>query len=389
MTTSLERDPAGSLRSTHHASGHSVDFGRNLCLVLGLPFDVIDLETAVCRVRSAVALRTRLFISTPNTNFVVAAMRDEAFRDSVFHSDLSLMDGMPLVWVARLMGIAIPQRVSGSDLFEALRREGAPPISVYFFGGKPGAAATAASKVNAARGAMRCVGFDEAGFGTVEQMSDQATIERINATGADFLVVSLGAAKGQAWIEHNLSRLTPPVVSHLGAVVNFVAGSVNRAPIWVRNSGLEWLWRVKEEPHLWKRYAVDALAFARLGATFVLPQIARRQLFKARNGNQVEADAIVIESNTESLIELGGTLCGTEEIKLRELCVSFASQPHALLLDFNRVTSIDNKWSAVLAMLFSHRARCGLAVGARAISTPVGRALGYFGVAWMIGTKIS
>lgn len=384
MTTSLERDPATSLRSTHHASGHSVDFGRNLCLVLGLPFDVIDLETAVCRVRSAVALRTRLFISTPNTNFVIAAMRDEAFRDSVFHSDLSLMDGMPLVWVARLMGIAIPQRVSGSDLFEALHREDSVPISVYFFGGQPGAAATAAAKVNAAGGPMRCVGFDEAGFGSIEQMSDQETIERINASGADFLVVSLGAAKGQAWIEHNLSRLNAPVVSHLGAVVNFVAGSLSRAPVWVRAAGLEWLWRVKEEPHLWKRYVVDAWAFGRLLLTSVLPYVVRSKLFKPSIGEHIDIDSVPVESATQSSIELGDAMCGVDPGKLKKLCASSASASRALSLDFSGVASIDSTAASYLAILFSHRERCGLVTGTFGIKKSVSNSIRQLGADWFI-----
>lgn len=375
MTTSLERNSAASLRSTHHASGHSVDFGRNLYLVLGLPFDVIDLETAVCRIRSAVELRTRLFISTPNVNFVIAAMRDEAFRDSVFHSDLSLMDGMPLVWVARLMGIAVPQRVSGSDLFEALRRKGAPPISVYFFGGKPGAAATAAATINAAGGAMRCVGFDEAGFGSVAQMSDQATIDRINVSEADFLVVSLGAAKGQAWIEHNQSRLTTPVLSHLGAVVNFVAGSVIRAPAWLRGAGLEWLWRVKEEPYLWKRYIYDAIVLGRRLTTTVLPYAAKTLLFKA---NAIELNApssIVTRQDTKVLIRLNGPLCGTETKMLQEMCVEFSSDPKNLSIDFSGVTSIDSRSGAILEVLFSHRTRCGLVFGVEGVSRSVSKDL--------------
>ena len=195
MTTSPDLDPAASLRSTHEASGHSVDFGRNLCVVLGLPFDAIDLDTAVARIRAAVASRTRLFISTPNTNFVVAAMRDRAFRDSVFHSDMSLMDGKPLVWAARLMGIPVPERVSGADVFEALGRPGSAPMSIYLFGGQPGIAARAAANINDAHGPLSCVGFDDAGFGRVEDMSDDATIDRINASGADFLVVARPRAK--------------------------------------------------------------------------------------------------------------------------------------------------------------------------------------------------
>ena len=387
MTTSSEPDPVPPLRSTHQASGHSVDFSRNLCLVLGLPFDVIDLDTAVARIQSVVASRTRLFMSTPNTNFVVAAMRDSAFRNSVFHSDLSLMDGMPLVWVARLMGIEIPQRVSGSDLFEALRREGSPPISVYFFGGQPGAAATAAAAINEANGPMRCVGFDDAGFGSVEAMSDQATIERINASGADFLVVSLGAAKGQAWIEHNLSRLNTPVVSHLGAVVNFVAGTLNRAPTWVSRAGFEWLWRVKEEPHLWKRYAVDALIFAGLLVSDVFPFVAKNMFGSLSADGEVVFESKIVESDNELLMQLSGALCRPESVKLKELCAAHTSTAQSLSIDLSGVTLLDLEAAAILAILCSHRLRCGLPTTVRGTPSPIKNTIGQFGVAWMLENR--
>jgi N-acetylglucosaminyldiphosphoundecaprenol N-acetyl-beta-D-mannosaminyltransferase len=387
MTTSPDIEPATSMKSTHEATGHTVDFSRDLCLVLGLPFDVIDLDTAVARIRSAVASRTRLFISTPNTNFAVAAMRDSVFRDSVFHSDLSLMDGMPLVWAARLMGIEIPQRVSGSDLFEALRRQGSPPISVYFFGGQPGTAANAAAAINAANGPMRCVGFDEAGFGSVEAMSDQGTIERINASGADFLVVSIGAVKGQAWIEHNLPRLRVPVVSYLGAVVGFVAGSVKRAPPWMRRSGLEWLWRVKEEPHLWKRYAVDALTFGRLLIADVFSLGAKNLLCKVRANGPAPFATKIVESDHELLMQWSGALCRPESVKLKEPVAAFASTAQALVIDLIEVTSLDWEAAAILASLCSHRLRCGLPTTVRGIPSPIKNTIGQFGVAWMLENR--
>lgn len=359
MTTSSDIELATSMKSTHEATGHTVDFSRDLCFLLGLPFDVIDLDTAVARIHAAVASRTRLFISTPNTNFVVAARRDQAFRDSVFHSDMSLMDGEPLVWAARLLGIPVPERVSGADVFEALRRPGSDPMSVYLFGGQTGVAARAAEKINVDQGPLRCVGFDEAGFGSVEDMSDDATIDRINASGADFLVVSLGAAKGQAWIDHNLPRLQVPVVSHLGAVVGFVAGSLKRAPPWMRRSGLEWLWRVKEEPHLWKRYVSDGLVFLRLLALDVIPGALKRRISSHPHGPAKKVCEI-IESETGITMMLAGALGRADLPRLKQLChlSSCASRP--LAIDLSGVNELDNSCLAVLLLLQAHRRRCRL-----------------------------
>jgi N-acetylglucosaminyldiphosphoundecaprenol N-acetyl-beta-D-mannosaminyltransferase len=267
----MEATDSFAAQALRVASPRVRGFDRPLTCILGLPFDAIGASEAVERIRDAAFSGERCFVSTPNLNFAMAARVDARFRDSVLRSDLSLVDGMPLVWFARLTGTPLQERVSGADVFEALMAHGGPPISVYLFGGPPGAAALASEAINRSGGGVRCVGFDTAGFGSVESMSDDERIDRINRSGAQFVVVSLGAGKGQAWIEHNAPRLTAPVLSHLGAVVNFAAGTVRRAPPWMRPFGLEWLWRIREEPFLWRRYWKDGLGAVRLVATRVLP----------------------------------------------------------------------------------------------------------------------
>lgn len=255
---------------------------RRCVTVAGLPFDVVDTAAAAAALSRAIRDGQRLFLSTPNLNFLVAAQADTAFADSVHASDLSVADGMPVLWLARLQGTPLPERVAGSTLFDELRRGAGQavlgrPIKVYFFGGPPGAAQKACDVLNAehaqGRGHMLGVGAQSPGFGSVEEMSDSAVIDAINASGADFLVVALGAKKGQAWIMHNRGRLTIPVVSHLGAVVNFVAGTVQRAPLAWQRLGLEWLWRIRQEPQLFKRYWSDGWALLRL----VGQAVARRK----------------------------------------------------------------------------------------------------------------
>jgi N-acetylglucosaminyldiphosphoundecaprenol N-acetyl-beta-D-mannosaminyltransferase len=248
------------------------DFERNVHCLLGLPFDAVDLSHSEALLREAIATRTRCFLSTPNLNFLIACQRDAAFRLSVINSNLVVADGMPIVWLARLLRIPIRQRVAGSTLFEKLCvNASGPKIRTYFFGGQEGVAKGANLRMNAQDWAMRSVGHTFPGFGSVEAMSAPAIIASINASEADFLVVSLGARKGQAWIQHNLAVLNAPVISHLGAVVNFVAGSIRRAPAAFQMLGLEWLWRIKEEPQLWRRYWEDGLGALRLLVDRVLP----------------------------------------------------------------------------------------------------------------------
>lgn len=295
--------------------------------LLGLPFDAVTLEQACDRVYQAIDSGSRCFISTPNLNFVINADKDPEFARSVWLSDLNLADGMPLIWAARWLKIPLPERVAGSTLFDVLVQRATEKCSlnVFFFGGDPGVAEVAANVLNNQPGHARCCGYLDPGRGSVESMSMDAIIEQINASQADFLVVSLGAKKGQAWILHNLDKLEVPVVSHLGAVVNFVAGRIKRAPAIWQKLGLEWLWRIAEEPHLWRRYLSDGIAALRLAGGVLKvrfhkapgeePQISIR--------HDTDANLTIVLSGRPAVAALQGLynelnlhLCGAESVSL-------------------------------------------------------------------------
>jgi N-acetylglucosaminyldiphosphoundecaprenol N-acetyl-beta-D-mannosaminyltransferase len=326
-----------------------VDFARPLVCLLGLPFDAIGLAEAVARIREAAFAGRRCWVATPNLNFAIAARTDAAFRDSVLRSDLSLVDGMPLVWIARLLGLPVPERVAGSDLFEALQAQPGPPLRAYLFGGPPGAAERACERINARGGGVRCVGHDAAGYGPVEAMSDAALIERINRSGAHFVIVALGAQKGQAWIGHNAARLEAPVLCHLGAVMNFAAGTVRRAPPWAQRSGLEWAWRIKEEPALWKRYASDAVRAGVLVATRVLAEVwvARRR----RRAPPGPVPAVEIDrSGAKTVLRPHGAASDVATSALRAALADCAEAGSRLTVDLSRVDAVDNPFAASLLL---------------------------------------
>lgn len=332
------------------------DFSRPLTCILGLPFDAIETAQAVEQIRAAAFSGRRCFVSTPNLNFAMTARANSGFRDSVLRSDLSLADGMPLVWIARLTGVPVSERVSGADVFEALVAHPGPPITVFLFGGPPGAAALAKEAINRLDGGVRCVGFDEAGFGSVEAMSDDERIERINRSGAHFVVVSLGAGKGQAWIEHNAHRLTAPVLSHLGAVVNFAAGTVRRAPTWMRSFGLEWLWRIREEPSLWRRYWKDGLGAIGLVCTRVLPDALASRWWRSFQGRDAPEPCIEhLRSAHGHHLRLGGDWRRTEGLELlRAALKACAVEPAPVRVELGNVVGIG---SSVTALLLVARGR--------------------------------
>ncbi|MEO6186937.1 MAG: WecB/TagA/CpsF family glycosyltransferase, partial [Steroidobacteraceae bacterium] len=227
---------------------------------MGLAFDAVDMRGAMERIYHAAQTRSRLLFVTPNVNFVVLAANDNRFRDTVLHSQLSLVDGMPLVWLGKKVGIPFTERVAGSSLLDRLVLS-ERPLRVYFFGGPPDAARLASERLPSLGPGLVPVGHYTPGFGSIESMSTPELIDSINRSEADFLVVALGAKKGHEWIARNLDRLRTPVISHLGASVNFLAGTIARAPHWMQAAGLEWLWRILQEPALVRRYWDDARHF--------------------------------------------------------------------------------------------------------------------------------
>jgi N-acetylglucosaminyldiphosphoundecaprenol N-acetyl-beta-D-mannosaminyltransferase len=351
------------------------DFERDVHCLLGLPIDAIDLAGAERRIRAAAQARHPCFMSTPNVNFLVASRSDRAFRDAVLHSDLSVADGMPLVWLARLLGIPLRERVAGANLFEALsggsdeRR-----LAVYFFGGPDGVAEAAAQRLERAGKGLVCVGHESPGFGSVEQMSSEETIRRINAANADLLVVSLGARKGQAWIERNRARLNVPVVSHLGAVVDFAAGRIRRAPPWIQRAGLEWLWRIKEQPSLWRRYWGDGLALAILLFTRVLPYV---WYVRSRRGQPAEASVEARDTKHVYSIVLRGAWTRANIAVLRHSFSQAVRSGKNVRLEMTAVSHVDSAFVGLVMLLLAYQQQHRRRLAIVAVPSPIRRVLDY------------
>ena len=266
---------ANPLSDAHLAPTRSDDLRRPVYGVLGIPIDAVDMGMVLRQIAAATSRSAPFLISTANLNFLATSLRDPEFRESLLMSDLCSADGAPVVWAARMLGAPMRGRIAGSDIFMALRAaKRAQPLKVFLFGGDADIAAEASRQINAERNGMACVGTLFPGFGSVADMSTGDVIDKVNASQAEFLAVALGAKKGQAWLLHNHARLTVPVRVHLGATLNFAAGTVRRAPAAFQRLGLEWFWRIIEEPQLWRRYWNDGLTFVRLIATRIVPLLA-------------------------------------------------------------------------------------------------------------------
>jgi N-acetylglucosaminyldiphosphoundecaprenol N-acetyl-beta-D-mannosaminyltransferase len=323
---------------------------EQVCL-LGLQFNVMSLEDAAAAVVSSIENRSACNIVTPNLNFVARAAIDDAFREAVYLSDLSLPDGTPLVWMARLLRLPITQRVAGSDLFDYLKHRMVDrKIRVFFFGGEDGVAEQAATNLNSLSTGMTAVGYYYPGFETVANMSSPEIIHRINRAEADFIVVSLGAAKGIEWIEQNRKKLGNTAISHLGAVVNFEAGTVTRAPRVFQNLGLEWLWRIYQEPALFKRYWNDGLTVAKLLLTRLLPYA----IWLRRNRHPALSEPVVTTERVDGgyRIQLSGSFTRSKLSLLKQAFETAAMEKANTEIDFSRLSVADSFFMGLIIQFY-------------------------------------
>ncbi|WP_232630413.1 WecB/TagA/CpsF family glycosyltransferase [Methylobacterium sp. Leaf118] len=362
------------------------DFSRSAFCIFGVTLDNVAMDEVLRVIREAVRTRRKLTIATPNLNFVVRAASDPAFHASILRSDLSLVDGMPLVWAGRWFGVPVKGRVTGADLFERLRRSRDPAerLNVYLFGGPDGVARLAADRLNAEGGGLRCVGYRSPGYGSVEAISHPEIIREINASGADFLLVALGAEKGQSWIERNREALEVPVVSHLGAVINFTAGTVRRAPARLQRAGLEWAWRIYREPALWRRYLSDgSAALAMLARTSWNAGMAR--LPSPRGSRAFPSAVEVVEDERDAVIRMKGNWRAPGLGPLRDTLQAQAGSDKRLSIDFGGTTGLDSAAVAVLMLLRQARLDAGRGWHVTGASSRLSRLCRSYGADDLIG----
>lgn len=324
------------------------EFDRLVWSVLGVPVDALDAQGAVAAIERAALEGQRLSFITPNVNFLVRATRSPEERQRLINADLSFVDGAPLVAIGRLLGMKGLTRCAGSDVFDALRRRPAfagRRIRVFFFGGREGAAEAAAAELVRENRGLEAAGALNPGFGDIAEISADPVIDAINAAKPDFLIVALGAAKGQEWIDANLDRLDAPVVAHLGAVVDFTAGSIARAPLFFRRAGLEWAWRIAAEPSLWRRYWNDACALASIVFTRLPPALGAGR--RAGGGPSAALSA----APGSLRIALAGDLCADDLAPVRSAFRTASRGTGDVVLDLAQAGAIDAAFLGLVLVL--------------------------------------
>lgn len=199
--------------------------------------------------------RSSRVVCVANVHMLMESRWNESLRNVLEKADLTTPDGMPIVWVMRSLGIQDQERVAGLDIFRSVCQKAAEKnISVYLLGSTQDVLSKMKNRLENEFSALKVVGIESPPFRPLTKVEDIKLIERINESGAGITFVSLGCPKQECWMQEHLGKINSVMIG-VGAVFPVYAGEKKHAPKWVRESGLEWSYRLLQEPRrLFGRY---------------------------------------------------------------------------------------------------------------------------------------
>jgi N-acetylglucosaminyldiphosphoundecaprenol N-acetyl-beta-D-mannosaminyltransferase len=230
---------------------------------LGYPIDALTMAETLEVIALAIRSRTPLYHVVVNVAKLVSMRHDRNLASDVVASDLTNIDGMGVVWGARLLGCQVPERVAGIDLMHAVlvqaETEGWRP---YFLGARPEVLEKALENLRRRYPGLNIAGFNHGYFEVEEEYMIAA---QIRAARADCLFVAMSSPKKEKFMNRWRDLMDVSFVMGVGGSLDVAAGLVRRAPLWVQSCGLEWLFRLLQEPRrMWKRYLLTNVAYALL-----------------------------------------------------------------------------------------------------------------------------
>lgn len=235
---------------------------RITATVLSTPIDVLTWGTAIGRIQGWAEQRDSRYVCICNVHSVVTARQDIFFKRILSSADMATADGAPVAWMLRYLGFPRQQRINGPDLMwrycEQAAKLGEP---IYLYGGSPETLSALQIRLVNAFPNLKIAGAVSPPFRALTDEEDEAEVARINASGARTVWISLGCPKQEKWMASHKGRVNAVMVG-VGAAFDYHAGTTARAPLWMQENGLEWLYRLIKEPRrLWRRYVVTNTLF--------------------------------------------------------------------------------------------------------------------------------
>jgi N-acetylglucosaminyldiphosphoundecaprenol N-acetyl-beta-D-mannosaminyltransferase len=225
--------------------------------VLGVPLALTDYEQTLDWIDAAVATGHRGYLCVAAVHTVMAAQEDPGLRQAVVSADFTVADGQPLVWALKALGHDVSDRVYGPELMDrACARAAQTGQRFYLYGGRnQGALAQLARVLRLRHPGLQIVGGHVPPFRELTDAEEDAIAADIRRSGADVVWVGIGVPKQEKWMARMRHRVPAPVFVGVGAAFDFHAGLIPQAPAWMQRLGLEWLFRLVQEPRrLWRRY---------------------------------------------------------------------------------------------------------------------------------------
>lgn len=234
--------------------------------ILGSNIDTYSWRAAIHTIHRWSIARESRYVCICNVHSLVTARSDTAFREALAGADMSTPDGMPITWMLRRMGFPNQQRINGPDLmWNYCKMAGQLHESVFLYGNTQATLDSLQQKLHAAFPLLQIAGTCSPPFRAQTEIEEAETISLINASGAGIVFVSLGCPKQELWMARHRGKISA-VMLGVGAAFDYHAGTLQRAPVWMQQHGLEWLHRLYSEPRrLWRRYLVSNTIFV-LGA---------------------------------------------------------------------------------------------------------------------------
>lgn len=232
--------------------------------VLGVQVHALQIPGVIHQMEAWISHRCGShFIAVTNVHVLMEARHNLSFRRVLDSADLCVPDGMPLVWIGRSRGYSLRRRVYGPDLLlDFCRETHAKGYRHFFYGGASGVPEALAAKLKCQFPMLEVAGTYSPPFRPLTPEEDASIVEMINRAGADVLWVGLGCPKQECWMYEHREQLRVPVLVGVGQAFDLHAGRLKQAPTWMRERGLEWLFRLLAEPRrLWRRYLIYNLEF--------------------------------------------------------------------------------------------------------------------------------
>jgi N-acetylglucosaminyldiphosphoundecaprenol N-acetyl-beta-D-mannosaminyltransferase len=232
--------------------------------VLGVRTHAVQMEGAIAQMQEWISGKDGCHtVAATSMHGIVEAQRDPTFKEILNSTDLVVPDGMPLVWFGRRRGHDLPRRVYGPELMVAFcEKTSGKGYRHFFYGGEPGVAEQLAETLKDRFPGTQVVGSYSPPFRNLTPEEDDEIVRLISRTAPDVVWVGLGAPKQERWIHEHRKKLRAPLLVSVGAAFNILSGRHRQAPRWMREHGLEWLFRLLQEPRrLWRRYLIYGAQF--------------------------------------------------------------------------------------------------------------------------------